>query len=92
MAWLGLIEFGLGCVGRVVLIGLGDCNWVVFIWTSGASPNSHTPTHPPTISSTNPQELLDRLRQICEAEGVGYTDDGLEAVIFSAEARLLLLL
>lgn len=46
------------------------------------------PTTTPTLESTNnTQELLDRLRQVCEQEGVGYTDDGLEAVIFSAEVR-----
>ncbi|TFJ80371.1 hypothetical protein NSK_008278 [Nannochloropsis salina CCMP1776] len=34
------------------------------------------------------EEILDRLRQICEAEHVGFSDDGLEAVIFTAEGDM----
>ncbi|KAM3568181.1 hypothetical protein VYU27_009692 [Nannochloropsis oceanica] len=34
------------------------------------------------------EELLDRLRQICESEGVGFSNDGLEAVIFTAEGDM----
>ena len=34
------------------------------------------------------EELLDRLRIICEAENVGFSNDGLEAVIFTAEGDM----
>jgi hypothetical protein len=50
-------------------------------------PPPQQPQQPPPPPQQQQQELLDRLRQICEHEGVGYTDDGLEAVIFSAEVN-----
>jgi replication factor C subunit 2/4 len=34
------------------------------------------------------EQILARLRQVCEAERVSFTDDGLEAIIFTAEGDM----
>jgi hypothetical protein len=34
------------------------------------------------------QQLLMRLLEVCEAEGVNKTDDGLEAILFTAEGDM----
>jgi replication factor C subunit 2/4 len=39
-------------------------------------------------SKLNDQQLLSRLLTICEQESVSYTDDGLEAIIFTAQGDM----
>jgi replication factor C subunit 2/4 len=34
------------------------------------------------------EQILNRLRYVCEAEEVSYTNDGLEAIIFTAEGDM----
>ncbi|EKU21354.1 replication factor C subunit 2/4 [Nannochloropsis gaditana CCMP526] len=51
-------------------------------------PSRSSPAFPASPSPSIAQEILDRLRQICEAEHVGFSDDGLEAVIFTAEGDM----
>ena len=41
-------------------------------------------------SKLNDKQLLKRLLELCELENVSYTDDGLEAIIFTAQGRLSL--
>lgn len=39
-------------------------------------------------SRLSDEQILTRLRQVCEAEQVSYTNDGLEAIIFTAEGDM----
>lgn len=39
-------------------------------------------------SRLSDEQILTRLRQVCEMEQVSYTDDGLEAIIFTAEGDM----
>ena len=39
-------------------------------------------------SKLSDAQVLDRLQTICEQENVSYTDDGIEAIIFTAQGDM----
>ena len=39
-------------------------------------------------SKLSDAQVLERLQAVCEAENVSYTDDGIEAVIFTAQGDM----
>eukprot|EP00887_Chlorella_sp_A99_P001544 scaffold8.g1544.t1 len=56
---------------------------------TGGSSAHPTPTPPCCrFSKLSDKELLDRLLVVCQAEGVAYTPDGLEAVVFTADGDM----
>ncbi|CAG9464400.1 unnamed protein product [Pedinophyceae sp. YPF-701] len=40
------------------------------------------------FSKLSDGEILERLRRVCQEENVGYTDDGMEAIIFTADGDM----
>ena len=61
---------------------------------AGTLGKSSQPAQPPAAtplcrySKLSDKELLHRLLQVCQAEGVAHTPDGLEAVVFTADGDM----